>query len=158
MSAVVASVEVNLRRQVEAMATIDAERRARGMSMSQMSKEARLSIDSYTAWLARERDPSLSKLVRLAAAFGFEVVMRGNQQEINLRDIPAAIIAIGMQRIARAWSLYDMEERSGISLNSFYGWRKSQREPGMSNFVALAETFGFEVVMRGGPPSHSARQ
>jgi transcriptional regulator with XRE-family HTH domain len=145
-------MEVNLRRQAEAMAAIDAERKARGMSMSQMAREARLSSNSYSEWLARKRDPSLSKLVQLARVFGFDVVMRRADFETDMQDVPAAINIIAAARKSRQWSLSDMEERSGISLNSFYGWRKCQRDPALSNFVALAETFGFEVVMRGRPP------
>lgn len=151
MSATLAPKEVNLRRQVEAMAAIDAERRARGVSMVQMVKEARLSSNSYRGWLTQDRDPSLSKLVRLATAFGFEVFMRRADFETDMRDVPAAINIIADARKSRQWSLSDMEERSGISLPSFYGWRKCQRDPALSNFVALAETFGFEVVMRRPP-------
>jgi len=56
--------------------------------------------------------------------------------------------AIFRERLAIGMSLWDMEEQSGVSLNSAYQWLKGDRSPAVPNFVSLAETVGFEVVMR----------
>lgn len=69
--------------------------------------------------------------------------------EFNLRDQQvAAILHLNEERQRQAMSLGDMEERSGVSIGSVYAWRSGKRSPQMHMLVALAETFGFEVVMR----------
>lgn len=68
--------------------------------------------------------------------------------EYNLRDQKTAMAALDRERKARRMSLGDMEERSGVSVNSVYAWRSCSRSPTLCNAVAIAETFGFEIVMR----------
>jgi len=70
------------------------------------------------------------------------------QDEFNLRDQKTAMAALDAERRARGMSLGDMEEKSGVSVNSVYAWRSCARSPTLCNAVAIAETFGFEIVMR----------
>ncbi|WP_025662605.1 helix-turn-helix transcriptional regulator [Rhizobium sp. IBUN] len=73
---------------------------------------------------------------------------RDDDSEWNLLDQVGAMRAISRERKALGMSLWDVEERSGVSLNSAYYWLAGNRHPAISNLVALAETVGFEVVMR----------
>lgn len=68
--------------------------------------------------------------------------------EWNLADQVGAMEVIFSERATRGMSLLDMEERSGVSFNTAYQWRSGERCPELPNLVALAETLGFEVVMR----------
>lgn len=68
--------------------------------------------------------------------------------EYNLRDQRTAMAALDEERKARSMSLGEMEDRSGVSVNSVYAWRSCARSPTLFNVVALAETLGFEIVMR----------
>lgn len=72
----------------------------------------------------------------------------GTPQVYDLKDTTAAMLALDKERLAKGMSLADMEEKSGISLNSFYAWRSKSRTPALCNIVALSQTFGFEVIMR----------
>lgn len=148
MSEIVTASEINLRRQGEAMSAIDKMRTDLGMSLTETARLGRVAAASYVQWSARSRDPGLSRFVRLAKAFGFEVVMTGHDVEFDLLDVPAAMNAIALQRKARGWVLAEMADRSGVSVNCFYYWRSMKRDPSLSNFIALAETFGFTVIMR----------
>jgi DNA-binding phage protein len=67
--------------------------------------------------------------------------------EYNLADQKAAMDALYQERIALGMSLGDMEEKSGVSVNSFYYWKSAKRSPQLANLVALAQTLGFEVMM-----------
>lgn len=68
--------------------------------------------------------------------------------EYNLKDQGAVMAAIYAERDRLGVSLGDMEQRSGVSVNSVYAWRKCQRSPTLCNMVAIAETFGYEIIMR----------
>jgi predicted transcriptional regulator len=68
--------------------------------------------------------------------------------EYNLRDQRAAMAALDAERRRSGMSLGDMEEKSGVSVNSVYAWRSCARSPTLCNAVAIAETFGFEIIMR----------
>ncbi|XUY27602.1 helix-turn-helix domain-containing protein [Agrobacterium sp. rho-8.1] len=70
------------------------------------------------------------------------------KNEYNLSDQRTAMAALDRERVTHGMSLGDMEEKSGVSVNSVYAWRNCQRSPHLCNIVAIAETFGFEVVMR----------
>ncbi len=71
-----------------------------------------------------------------------------DEVEYNLRDQRAAMAALDDERRTRGMSLAEMEDRSGVSVNSVYAWRSCARSPTLFNVVALAETLGFEIVMR----------
>jgi transcriptional regulator with XRE-family HTH domain len=62
--------------------------------------------------------------------------------------MPNAMNALFQERIIRGLSLLDIEDRSGVSFNSMYSWRGERCSPTLFMFVALAESFGFEVIMR----------
>ncbi len=68
--------------------------------------------------------------------------------EYNMRDQRTALAALDAERYRQKMSLGDMESRSGVSVNSVYSWRACIRSPTLGNLVALAETFGFEIIMR----------
>ncbi len=69
-------------------------------------------------------------------------------REFNLRDQVPAIIELYAERARKGLSLGDLEDRSGVSLGSMYAWRSGKRSPQTHMIVALAETLGFEIVMR----------
>jgi hypothetical protein len=148
MSEAAPAREVNLRRQAEAMAAIDEKRRLTGTPWPKLGEMGGPSRAAFIQWANRQRDPSLYKLLPLAEAFGFSIVMCGNGHCIDLGNLPDAIHAIDEQRKKRGWNLCEAADRSGISIWSFRAWRALRRSPGLSNFVALAETFGFTVIMR----------
>jgi hypothetical protein len=41
-----------------------------------------------------------------------------------------------------------LSEKTGISINTFYGWQKRGNVPNFGNFVAAANGLGYEVIMR----------
>lgn len=61
--------------------------------------------------------------------------------------------AINDERQRRGMSLASMEEKSGVSANSFYAWLNCKRSPSLVNIVALAQTFGFIIILRKDPPN-----
>lgn len=131
------------------MPLIESMRMKTGITHREMCERATLSSNSVYVWNQCRRDPRLSKLIGLVAVLGYDVVLRGSDGlETNLRDLPAAIYRIDAVRKARGICLGEMEDRSGVSLSSFYSWRSDKRDPNLANLVALAETFGFEVVMQ----------
>jgi len=69
-------------------------------------------------------------------------------QETNLNDQRRAMAALFKEREAIGLPFRDWEDRSGISSNSAYAWRYGKRAPMLCNIVALAETLGFELIMR----------
>ena len=69
-------------------------------------------------------------------------------QECDLSDQRGAFEALEAERCRIGMTVLDMEHRSGVAATSVYSWRKCARSPMLVNMVALAETLGFEVVMR----------
>ncbi len=69
-------------------------------------------------------------------------------EEWNLKDQRGAMAAIFRERRNQSVSFLDMEDDSGVSVCSAFNWLNGERSPILPNFVALAQTFGFEVVMR----------
>lgn len=143
-----AAQEFNLMRQKEAFQAIDETRRSLGISLSQAWKHHGICINSLYAWQSGIRTPSLKNLIKVADTFGFDVLMVREPDCFDLKDTEAAMLALDKERLARRMSLTDMEEKSGVSLNSFYAWRSGSRTPALCNIVALSQTFGFEVIMR----------
>ena len=74
--------------------------------------------------------------------------MDADDVEYNLRNQSAAMAVLNEERKRLGMSLGDMEEKSGVSVNSVYAWRSCARSPTLCNAVAIAETFGFEIIMR----------
>jgi transcriptional regulator with XRE-family HTH domain len=68
--------------------------------------------------------------------------------EYDLRDQRAAMMALEAQRQQLRLFHNDVETKSGVSTNSVFSWRHGARSPGLGNLVALAQTLGFEIVMR----------
>ena len=70
--------EINLNRQVDALRAIDARRRRLGMSVYDMEAASGVSVSSFYAYFSKNgrRNPSVSNIIALAEAVGFEVVMR----------------------------------------------------------------------------------
>lgn len=71
-----------------------------------------------------------------------------SEDEFNLKDQQRAMAVLDSERKRLFMSLLDMEERSGVSVNSFWHWVRLRRSPSLFNLIAVAETFGFEVIMR----------
>ncbi|MER9815112.1 hypothetical protein [Mesorhizobium sp. M0129] len=59
----------------------------------------------------------------------------------------AAMAALVAERKRIGMPILDMEEKSGVSMNSLYAWQSGVREPTLGCLVAVAQTFGFDVVM-----------
>lgn len=69
-------------------------------------------------------------------------------QEFSLSDQRLTFAVLEAERCRLGMTIFDMEHRSGVAAASVYSWRKCARSPMLCNVVAIAETFGFEVVMR----------
>lgn len=69
-------------------------------------------------------------------------------------DLMAILAA---ERKAQGIHLNDLEEKSGVSVNSFYAWRKLVRSPQMHLLVAVAETLGFDVFVIRAEPKASIK-
>lgn len=147
-AATVESAEFNLMRQREAFEAIEETRKALGISLSRAWKHHGICINSLYAWRSGHRTPSLQKVIKVAETFGFEVVMTRGAEVYNMNDTPTAMLALDSKRQAAGISLAEMEEKSGVSINSFYAWRSNARSPSLCNIVAFSQTFGFEVIMR----------
>lgn len=143
--------EYNLSRQREAFGAIESEWQARAITRHEAWREMGICLNSFYAWRSGSRSPALRNMVKIADAFGFQVIMRRGATEYDLADQVAAMVALNAERRAIAMSLADMEERSGVSANTFYAWLSGSRSPALFNLVAISQTFGFEVIMRGKP-------
>ena len=68
--------------------------------------------------------------------------------EYDLSDFIAAMEALYAERHRRGMLVWQLEYKSGVSFNAGHAWRTGLRFPQMTNFVAVAQTLDFEVVMR----------
>lgn len=68
--------------------------------------------------------------------------------EFDLNQQRRAMSALHAERRRIAMSIADMEQKSGVSMNSFYAWHGGQREPTLGCLVAVAQTLGFDIIMR----------
>ena len=140
---------VNLVRQTDALDAIALARIERGLSWDDLCASASLSRNSVAVWRRGRRSPILSKFEPLARALGYSVELEDHKgQVVSLGDLPACIERINIDRRLMGVGLYEMEYRSGVSFRSFFAWRNGERSPTLANIVAVAETFGFSVVMR----------
>lgn len=141
--------EIGLSNQRPAMAMLDEARRAKSVSMAGLMNYSKIATNSFRAWLDGTRSPSLSSFIRLADSFDFEVVMiSAAGAEYDLNDQAGAMEVIELERRARGMSFGEMDTKSGISTTAFFAWRSCERSPLLCNAVAIAETFGFRLVMR----------
>lgn len=69
-------------------------------------------------------------------------------QETNLNDQRRAMAALFKEREAVGITTRDLEKQSGVSFNAVSTWRHGLCAPTLDKFIALAETLGFEVVLR----------
>ena len=67
--------------------------------------------------------------------------------DLNHQQVEA-MLALDRERQRLGWNVRDLEARSGISVSSMYAWQANLRSPNLANVVALAQTLGFDVVMR----------
>jgi len=72
----------------------------------------------------------------------------GINQEINLSNRRAAIGALVKARIHKKMTLLDASWVSGVSWDAVRSWEKGRREPTMGNLVAVAQSLGFEIILR----------
>lgn len=72
-------------------------------------------------------------------------------EEINMNCQVDAVKRLDKERKEIGMSIYDMETKSGVSINSFYAWKRNVRSASVPNIVAVAESLGFEIVMRKKP-------
>lgn len=68
--------------------------------------------------------------------------------ETNLNNQRSTLVRLDDERKAIGMYIFDMEDRSGVSVNSFYAWKRGDRHPTIGFLVAVAETLGFEIIMR----------
>lgn len=73
--------EVRLTSFARAMAVIDAEREFRELSIPAFAALAGSAINSIYGWRAGARTPNVDSLIRVAAALGFEIVMRRSAEK-----------------------------------------------------------------------------
>lgn len=68
--------------------------------------------------------------------------------EFDLTDQRKAMRVLNEERQSIGMNVRDLEAKSGVSVSSFYAWQCNLRSPNLANMIALAQTLGFEVVMR----------
>lgn len=146
--------DVNLCDQRAAMRVLFSERDRTGVGNKELRDRSRVAINSAQYWLAGKAAPTLGRLVSFAAALGYSVILvktpggGGTDDEINLSDQRSALDRLFAERTRIGMSIFDLEARSGISVNTMYAWRAEKREPALGNLVALANVLGFEIVLR----------
>jgi len=78
-------------------------------------------------------------------------------QEISLSNRAQAIAALIEARKDQHITLLEASWVSGVSWDAVRAWSKGRREPTMGNLVAVAQTLGFEIILRpqgGARPVH----
>ncbi len=146
-------IDMNLSDQRHAMALLDVMRTEKKISLSGLRSFSEVAPNSFIKWRDGSRSPSLSSFIRLAASFGFEILMvrrasGAGEERYELRDQSRALNVLESERCQRRMSFGEMEAKSGISTTAFYAWRSCERSPLLCNAVAIAETFGFRIIMR----------
>lgn len=66
----------NLSNQREAFIALEEERHRLGMSLTQMVKRSGVSANSVYAWRSCARSPTIDNVVKIAEAFGYEIILR----------------------------------------------------------------------------------
>ncbi|MER9505991.1 helix-turn-helix transcriptional regulator [Mesorhizobium sp. M0579] len=143
--------EFDLNRQRHAMAGLDAERKRLAMPVAEMENRSGVSMNSFFSWRSVSREPTLGCLVCISQTLGFDVIMRRRKPgaaDLNLDDLGAALAALDAERKRRKMRLGDMEEKSGVSANTFLAWKSGSRKPTLGCLVAIAQTLGFDVILK----------
>ncbi|RWF64108.1 hypothetical protein [Mesorhizobium sp.] len=68
--------------------------------------------------------------------------------EFDLSQQRRAMSALQAERQRLSMPVAVMELKSGVCMNSFYAWHGGLREPTLGCLVAVAQTLGFDVIMR----------
>ncbi len=68
--------------------------------------------------------------------------------EYELTNFKYGMQALVDERKRREIRLIDLEEWSGVSMNSLYAWTSGVRSPTLVHLCALAKPLGFEVILR----------
>ncbi|MBZ9821936.1 MAG: hypothetical protein E5X76_28770 [Mesorhizobium sp.] len=68
--------------------------------------------------------------------------------EFDLSQQRRAMSALQAERQRIAMPVAVMELKSGVCMNSFYAWHGGLREPTLGCLVAVAQTLGFDIIMR----------
>ncbi|MEW9838332.1 helix-turn-helix domain-containing protein [Mesorhizobium marinum] len=74
--------------------------------------------------------------------------------EISLSNQHAAMVALNEQRKRMRLEVLDLEQISGVSASAYFAWMapirsaRHARSPSFLCLVAIAETLGFQVIMR----------
>lgn len=108
-----------------------------------LNKDGLVLIAEAIAWRSlpkRERGVVCSKPVQIRSD--------DEAPEHNLLNMPAAISVLYRLRINSEISIWEMEQKSGVSYNAGVAWRSGKRFPQLSNLVAMAQIFGFSIIMR----------
>jgi len=71
--------------------------------------------------------------------------------EISLSDRAQAIAALVKAREEKHITLLEFGWVSGVSWDAVRSWASGRREPTMGNLVAVAESLGFEIILRKNP-------
>lgn len=70
-----------------------------------------------------------------------------DETEISLSNVGRAVNYLLSERVRRGLDHHELDMKSGVSWRSVYYWRRA-RDPQISNFVAVAEALGCEVILR----------
>lgn len=147
--------EISLSNPVAAMTLLVAGQVKRRISAKDLWARSGVSAGAVNLWLKGKAAPTLGRFVSYAAALGYSVFLvkspgtgAPEADEICLSDQKAAMERLFAERTRIGMSIWDLEARSGISTKSLYCWKDGSRAPALGNLVALAETLGFEIVMR----------
>ncbi|TCM71909.1 helix-turn-helix transcriptional regulator [Rhizobium sp. BK068] len=147
--------EYDLADQRTAMNALSRERVLLGMELGDMEEKSGVSVNSFYAWRSAGRSPQLANLVAVAQTLGFEIVMIHTTPPhpvYSLHNISIAMAAIDQARRDEKLSTKELRATTSVASNSFYSWLKRHRDPTLSRFVSLVESFGFRVVMRRNQP------
>jgi len=75
-------------------------------------------------------------------------------EEIDLANRRAAMAALVKEREIKHMTLLDISWDSGVSWDAVRSWAQGRREPTMGNLIAVAQTLGFEIILRKKQPEN----
>lgn len=141
--------EIALRDQRLATARLNEERKRIGLEVWELEAKSGVSASAFFAWKAGKRAPVLSCMVAVAQTLGFETVLRNRTGcEHRIYNAKAAMEAINVERRSRGWGLPKSESASGVSAATFFALASGKRDVRMPTIVAIADAFGFELILR----------
>jgi hypothetical protein len=147
--------EYNMRDVPKAMEALYSSRRDCGMTVWKFEEKSGVSYNAGHAWRNGDRYPQLSNLVAVSQTLGFDIIMRSKaeptQGVFNLQKITTAMLALNEARERMSLSSRELRQVSSVSMSSFYSWLRGERDPTLGRLVNLAESLGFEIIMRRKP-------